>query len=695
MTPRLSKDKKRALHSQPVNPFLAVGFLVLFAAVVGIYLAANFKYSIVPANVAAPGNGAGATISSPQAEESKPTTKMIPFGSSDDFKSYLDDGKRAYGDGIFEAQNAVLANLSSQAAADALKKPAAKTALKNQKTTADEPIASETAQKLFSLGRAHLFQDADIFNFKGSYLFFSPENQFYGQDEGGGETKILDISQMDSIAQTSFIPRDGELVAAGDVLAAVSGNSIFAYDISNANVPRDIWQARISENTAMIAFKTVGKKSYLALKTKIDAANPCPAKPLVIGEKPVFVDCQSIYHPEEMIAADSFFSVFEVDMASGAVGKNLSFVGRADGSTVLIGENGIYAVWGQDGDYVSFFTDFLREKCKSLLPNYLMEKAAALPQYDIALTSKELELRALLSNWIASLGPDEQARIAGEINNRIKDYLRDHYRDYEKTGIAAADIQSFKFTDQNQVPGRILGAAMIDARGGNLRIITNSGRGAAQKMAWLVTGKIELQDPQAVLNNVYVLGGKLEVLGSLESIDLPAGICAAQFGADRVYVSTCRLQDNLYAVGLGLPLGIESRGKLPISSFSYLSPLDNGRILGFSKNNRKIRIALIDAALPSRAAEISGYDLNDYFVDMDANYAAFSIDAQKKTFFLPAARGGYVFSLESGQAVLKKNISGITASRSFFDQGSLYLLGDDGIDVFGGTDWVKTKSIRF
>ncbi|MFA6376479.1 MAG: beta-propeller domain-containing protein, partial [Candidatus Paceibacterota bacterium] len=365
------------------------------------------------------------------------------------------------------------------------------------------------------------------------------------------------------------------------------------------------------------------------------------------------------------------------------------------GSTVLIGEGRIYAVWNQGGDYISFFTAFLREKCKSLLPNYLMDKAAALPQFDIALSSKELELRALISNWIATLGPDEQARIAGEINGRMKDYLRDHYQDYEKTGIAVADIESFEFTAQNQVSGRISSARMIDDTRGSLRLITGSGRGAAQKMAWLVTGKIEPQDPQAILSNIYIFGDKLSILGSLESLDLPAGICAAEFGADRVYVSTCRSQDNLYAIGLELPLGIESQGKLSFPSFSYAYPLDNGKILDFSKNNRKIRISLIDAALPARAAALSEYDLNDYFVDMDANYAAFSIDAQKKNFFVPAARGGYVFSLENSQIIFKKNVSGVAASRSFFNQGSLYLLGDDGVEVFGGADWAKTKSIKF
>ncbi|MFA6376287.1 MAG: hypothetical protein WCX69_02690, partial [Candidatus Paceibacterota bacterium] len=305
---------------------MAVGFLCLFAILVGIYLIANFKHLMPSGDVIVSG-GASSTISGESAGNPKKEIQILTFKSSDDFKGYLDGGKRAYGDGIFEAQNAMLANLLPQAAlADAAKKTAPKTAIKNQKASADEIVASAEAQKFFSLGRARFRQDADIFNIKSPNLFFSPENQFYGSEDGAGETKILDISQPDSIAQSNFIPRDGDFMIVDDYLVTISGNSIFASDISNVNVLQDIWQARISEGTTIIASKAVGKKLYLALKTKIDAANPCPIKPLVFGEKPIIVDCQSIYRPQETILADSIFSVFDVDMASGAVNKNLSFV---------------------------------------------------------------------------------------------------------------------------------------------------------------------------------------------------------------------------------------------------------------------------------------------------------------------------------------------------------------------------------
>jgi len=694
MAQRVLKDKKKWLHLQAVNPILAIGFLGIFAMLVGVYLTANFKYSTMPISASVFSTAASSVVFDETVEKLKKTIQIIPFESSDDFKSYLDDGMRAYGDGIFEAQNVAFANLSPQAAsAETAKKTAVKSVVKNQNSSTDEIITPGEAQRFFSLGRAR--QGGDIFGIDGKNLFFSPENQFYESENGDGETKILDVSQPESIAQTNFIPHDGDFVIGDGFLTVISENSIFAYDISDVNVLRNAWQARISDGTTMVASKFNGKKLYIALKTKIDAANPCPLKPLTVGEKPVMIDCKSIYHPEAPILADSIFTVFEVDITSGAIKKNLSFVGAEDGSSVLIGKSGVYAVWGQGGDYISFFTVFLQEKCKSLLPNYLMEKAAALPQYDIALSSKELELRALLSNWIATLGPDEQARVAGEINARMKDYLRDHYQDYEKTGIAAADFDSFKFTDQSQVPGRVLNTAMINEQGGFIRMITNSGRGAAQKMVWLVTGKIEPDDSQTVLSNIYILGDKLSISGSRENIDLPAGICAAEFGQDRVYVSTCRSQDSLYAIGLGLPSGIESQGKLGFLSFSYVYPLDNGKFLNFSKNNRKIQISLTDAALPAKSTLLSRYDLNDYWVDMDGNYSAFSADSQNKFFFVPASRGGNIFLLEGERVIFEKNIAGIAASRSFFEQGSLYLLGDDGIDVFGGADWVKTKSIKF
>jgi uncharacterized secreted protein with C-terminal beta-propeller domain len=587
-------------------------------------------------------------------------------------------------------------------------KTATKQAAKNAKA-APAVIDRADAQRYLSLGSVQdNWPPPDIMAVIGKYIFFSPENQFYvppsasgaaameNEEEVTGRTAIFDAAPPESMAQIGSLGRDGRVLLAGGTALIFSNNSIFAYDILNMQSPRELWQARVSEDSEVLTSRATETNLYLAIRTRIDSANPCPIKPLAAGDKPVIIDCASIYHPDTAILADSIYSVIQIDLASGQAGKSVSFVGSTDNSAVVIGDKTIYAVWGQGGDYISFFCGFLQDKCKNILPNYLLEKAAALPGYNIALSSKELELRALLSNWLSSLSAPEQARLTEEIYKRMADYLRDHYRDFEQTGLAAIDIDSLKFTAQGTVSGRISDSSMINEYRGNLRIITVSGQGASHKMAWLVSGQVSPEQPQKSLSNVYILDDKLSAAGSAESLDLPASLCAARFFQTRACAATCASDSQYYIIDLGGPaeIGVASTiGATPPASF--ILPLSGQFLVSVSKNNRKIKMITYDVSLAAKPAQTGEYLLNDYWADMEGNYQAFSADGAGSLFFLPAARGGYIFSLKDGQVKLEKNVGSFAVDRSVFLQGNLYVAGVAGIEVYGGAGWEKIKTIKF
>ena len=346
MVPRVIKSKRK-LHEQHVDPVLAIGFLVVFALLVGAYLIASFKYAAIPADMSS--GTSAATTGSPISEKNKP--EISPFASSDDFKSYLDDGLRSYGDGIFEAQtqqSAPDAGASEQSAVAGAKKAVSKGNIKNQKNTDNSIISPGDAKKFFSLEKTGDGREPDIIGTVGKNIFYSPDDQFYipspgtagaGIDASGGQPdgETMDFSAVpaESLAQINSIPHDGNVLVSGNTLAILSNTNIFAYDVSDSSAPRDVWQARIGDGTSVIGATANGKELYLTLETKIDAANPCPIKPLVFGEKPFLIDCGSIYHPEKPILADLIFSVVRIDLATGKPSRDLSLVGsgRDLGST--------------------------------------------------------------------------------------------------------------------------------------------------------------------------------------------------------------------------------------------------------------------------------------------------------------------------------------------------------------------------
>jgi len=114
------------------------------------------------------------------------------FSSQDDFKSYLDSGRRAAAAGPFESEKAALAAKDEESAKA---KPAGKVF-----APAVSEIASAAAGKFFSLGEASAKSAGDIIRLDEGKLYFSPNNQFYWPESAAasrpaGETKIFETRQ--------------------------------------------------------------------------------------------------------------------------------------------------------------------------------------------------------------------------------------------------------------------------------------------------------------------------------------------------------------------------------------------------------------------------------------------------------------------------------------------------------------------
>jgi uncharacterized secreted protein with C-terminal beta-propeller domain len=708
MVPRVIQNKNKSWLKQPVDKKFAIIFLSIFAVLVGIYTLAICRYLCLSTSADVKSPAASVVQLPPEAKEAEKIS-LRPFASADEFKSYIDDGKRAYGDGVFESENLKL-EIEKQALAAASTAKSAKAPIKAAaKNVVSDSVTPTDALKYFSLGVRQESGFTDIMQTGADKIFFSPESQSYSpapadpvtskllaaRSENSGETLAIGLQPVESLALAGTIGAGGDLMLAGDTLLIFKNNLLTAFAADGASTSTDLWQARISDGSQITASKVISSKLYLVIETKIDNAYPCPIKPMLMREEPVIVNCKNIYHPESAVWADTIYSVLELDLVSGSISKEISFVGDRENSTVFVSDNSIYAMWGERGDYTAFFAGFLKDKCSGLLPDYLLEKSAELPKYDISLAAKELELRALISNWTNSLNASEQERITNELAVRMEGYLRDRYRDFERTGIAVAGLGSFDLTAERNIPGRIVDKSFADAKSGMLRVATVSGRGAAQKMAWLVTGKIA-DGLEKTVDNIYILDKQLIPAGYQENLDLGAGICAIKYAGNKAFVSTCGNDGIFHIVGLDKAEVTGLQGKLRTSgSVSYLYPISDELVLAVSKNDRKIKTSLFDVSLASKPELRSDYDLNDYWADFDGNFEAFAIDKENKLFFLPAGKGGYLFSYRGGRIEFKKAIGNLLVSRAKFSGSSLYMVGENGTEAFSAPEWKKAGSINF
>jgi uncharacterized secreted protein with C-terminal beta-propeller domain len=612
------------------------------------------------------------------------------FSSQDELKSYLSSGRRAADAGVFEDEKAKAADTAS--AVSAKEKNAAK-------TEKEAAIGVPDMAKFFSLGEKPADRAGDIIELSGSKIYFSPLNQFYWPASAiasrpPGKTKIFNLADPGGVEQVGTIAQDGNFMVLDGALAVFLNNSLAVYDISAADSAIELWRGRVNKDSRIVGSEFLNGKFYLTVKTEIDPANPCPIKPLSIKEKAAVVDCSAIRYPSAPLPADSIFTIFEINPRSGEVARDVSLVAAADFSLSLA-NGAIWAAWSYPADHIAFFADFLNVKCKGLLPNYILEKTSLLPKMEISRPAKEFELRGLFSEWFASLSKEEQTRIAGEITNRIEDYLRDRFGDFEQTFIAKIGLSDFPVLAQTQIGGRLAAADFGETGASGLRLIAVSGTGGAQNMQWFVSGKIGLNENEKTQNGIYLLDNELNQTAVARNLDIPAGICAARFGADNVYARVCRAGEPVYVLGFGAQ-SIGLRGKMPLPSDStYFYPFGGDMALAIFPNGRKIKMALFDLSSSGRPEKTAEYDINDYWVDFEANAASFAYDAESGLLFIPGARGGHIFSRADGRLDFQKSVGSIAVQRAFFEGSNLYIAGDAGIEIFGGEDFAELNSVEF
>lgn len=687
--PRPAQKRKRKVHREPVNLRLAVLILAFFSFGVVCYLLASYRQPSIFLQVI--GGVPGASITAEREGAAAEPGGLEKFSSQDDFKSYLDSGCRATAAGPFEAEKAALAAKEEE---PAKVKPAGKIS-----APAVAGIAPEDAKKFFSLGETSAKSAGDIIRLDGEKLYFSPQNQFYWPEfaaasRPAGETKIFETRPAGGMKQVGAIPQDGNFLVLDGSLAVFLNNSLAVYDLSFADSPLEIWQGRLNGNSRIIASEFVAGKLYMAVETEIDPANPCPIKPLVIGENPVSVECASIYRPAAPVPADSVFTIFEMNPRSGAVARDFSVAVPRDGFSTILEDGAAWIAWNEERDPVEFFADFLSAKCRGLLPNYIVEKTRSTAACEISRAGKEFETRRVLAGWFDSLAQGEKERIAGEVSLRLADYLRDQTKDFERTGIAKINLKTFAPEAQTAVAGRLPEGGLAPVAGG-LRAVTVSGFGAAQKMEWLVSGNIAGQENEKAQNNLYLLDKNLKTVAEAKNLDIPAGVCALRFSGNAAYARVCRAGEPLYALSFNpQAAGLAGKFSLPAED-AYFYPLNEISAIAVYPNARKIKVALFDSSLPGRIEKIHEYALNDYWADFEANIAAFAHDPENKRLFLPAARGGSILSYAGGEITLTGSAGEIAPVRAFFEKGDLYIAGDAGIEVFGGADFEKINSVEF
>ncbi|MCL2859482.1 MAG: beta-propeller domain-containing protein [Oscillospiraceae bacterium] len=206
----------------------------------------------------------------------------------------------------------------------------------------------------------------------------------------------------------------------------------------------------------------------------------------------------------------------------------------------------------------------------------------------------------------------------------------------EKTEIYKYKLYDAKaeYVAMGKVNGAILNQFSMDEYNGNLRIATTID-------GWTQSGI------QPNKNNVYVLDGNLNQLGSLENLAKGEQIYSVRFMGDRGYIVTYKQTDPLFVIDLANPTAPKVLGELKIPGFSqYLQPYDETHLIGFGQDTKQtnygygevtvtngIKISLFDVSDVANPKEVSSVKLGAYtYSDLSYNYKALLFSKEKDIF---------------------------------------------------------------
>ena len=504
------------------------------------------------------------------------------------------------------------------------------------------------------------------------------------------KTKIIKAFPVAELDLISEIEKSGKLLLKDDTLVIFEADKIFGYDIKDKKNPEKKWEIGLNQRTQLAGARLYRDTVYLIVFNRIQSHRPCVIEPLTINDSPLRVECTSVYHPRAIVPVDTTYTVLAIDLKSGESKQEVSFIGSQSNSVIYVSPDNIYISYYRQQPIHEIFTDFFKQECRDIIPADVIKKLEKLGEYDISSRAKMVEFEIILEEWMSSLDSDEELKVETELINRMPEYYKSRMREMETTGIIKIGMPDLKIKASGTFPGSLLNQFAMDEYGGNLRVATTVGERnrfifSLPRTAGIVTA-----------NDIYVLDGNLERIGSVKDLGLEERIYSARFIGDMGYVVTFREIDPFYVLDLSDPHNPEMKGELKIPGYSsYLHPVGKDRILGIGREDWNVKISLFDVSDPYNPREIDKYFLSEYWSEILNNHHAFLLDSKYEIFFLPGDKGAYIFSFSDDKINLVRTLKEARVKRALYIDDSLYIVSEQKVTVLDQKSWETVKELNF
>jgi inhibitor of cysteine peptidase len=445
------------------------------------------------------------------------------------------------------------------------------------------------------------------------------------------------IPQYEIMPQPAYIPK----------------THILILDVADRAAPRTVKNYVVSGtyNSA----RMIGDYAYVITTSEIyNYRQPLLPRVAEAGRTVMVPDVYYFRNPEPHYNFDTVTSV-NIKSEQDAVNSQTFMMNPA--ATLYVSQDNIYIAYQKYQPY-NYYEAAGRDRFfKAILPLLPQDAQQKIKSIDsdqsLSESARWDKIAAVLEDMYNHMGEGEKTALMDRVKEALANYDSEAQSSALRTvihRIAIGPSGGLEYKARGEVPGRLLNQFSMDESGNRFRVAT--------------TVEYYSQYSSGMYNNVYVLDGAMQTVGSLEKVEKGESIYAARFIGDRLYLVTFQRIDPLFVIDLSSDQP-KVLGQLKLPGYSsYLHPYDDTHIIGIGKDTKEndfggvqaagVKLSLFDVADVANPRLVGDYVIPGQSTDSEvlSDHKALLFDKQKNVLSIPVSRydqgpkygpnGGYV-----------------------------------------------------
>lgn len=502
------------------------------------------------------------------------------------------------------------------------------------------------------------------------------------EDFPQAQTRIL--TAVDPVlSESSTIDVQGDLLLKEDTLVILTNRGLEAYNVSQVDNPSQSWSYDY-QDSSLVSARLVDNQLYLIVQKYTDrynSANQGCLTPLMTGTAEIAIDCTTIYHPTRPVSNPVTFTLLKLDINTGEVSNQESYMSQAGQTHIYQSPNNIYLTTSLPVNITQVIPDFYRSlRGQGILPDSLLEQIDRVYQLDISNPAKEVEVQQILSDYYSTQDNSRGTPIYEQVQQAQENYLSDRVRQLEKTQVVRFNLdlqQQASF----EIPGVLVNEFAIDEYNDQIRVATTLGR------------NFGLGDSK---NDIYVYDLNGQQLGQIQDLAITERIYSARFINESLYLVTFRQIDPFFVIDMSDPSNLQVQGELKIPGFSsYLHPISETQILGVGAQDGGLKVSLFDVSDSSNPVETDNLVFDGYS-GTTFDHRAFLFDSDNQRIFVPSNDGrGYFVQIEDSGLTELAEVNQINAQRAVYAADYVFVIGNDGVIALDRLSLEQVERVNF